>query len=267
MRSVAPGALKTACRFPSHTEAVILYGLGDRWRTLTQKPPSAVLNSLLDIFIPPVCVLCRVPGKVICEACLEALPRVGTPFCLACGRPSQQARSRCHTCKREDLPLRQIRAPLLYDQNVPRLMHHFKYKHKRTLAEPLGRLMVDVLSDLSQDSDLIVPLPLHKGRERQRGYNQAQLLAKVVGKGMNRPVQSAALTRIRATAPQAKLAASERAANTANAFQADPNYVYQQQILLIDDVCTTGATLASATQALYAAGAHSVIGLCAARAP
>ena len=127
--------------------------------------------------------------------------------------------------------------------------------------------MINVLPDLSHDIDLMIPLPLHPQRQRQRGYNQAELLAKEMAGALDRPVVPAALRRSRATLPQAKLSATARLTNIADAFVADPELVSDQQILLIDDVCTTGATLASATQALFAAGAHTVSGLCAARAP
>ena len=244
-----------------------MYGVADRWRSLSRRGPTTLLNSLLDIFLPTVCVLCRQPGKMLCQACLDGLPRVATPFCHACGRPTRQARGQCPACRRDPLPLQQVRAPLLYEQAVPRLIQQFKYHHKRALAEPLGRLMIAVLPDLSHDIDLIIPLPLHPQRQRQRGYNQAELLANEVAGAMDRPVELNGLRRSRATLPQAKLSAAARQSNIAAAFTADPEFVSDQQILLVDDVCTTGATLASAAQALFAAGAHTVTGLCAARAP
>lgn len=141
-----------------------------------------------------------------------------------------------------------------------------KYKGLFALAEPLAELMVLAWPQWEVEVDLVLPIPLHAERERERGYNQAMLLVEHLCRRMGWQTAPAGLRRIRHTPPQVNLNKEERQENVKDAFTADERIVKGLNILLVDDVCTTGATMISATEALLAAGAQSVSGYCVARA-
>lgn len=137
------------------------------------------------------------------------------------------------------------------------------------LAEPLGLLLAHTYVAHALRADVLVPMPLHADRQRERGYNQAQLLAEVCAKYVNVPVNTEIVLRHRATVAQAGLKASERQQNVAGAFLCSPAFasgaLLGRDIMLIDDVCTTGATLEACAAPLFAAGARTVWGLVLAR--
>jgi ComF family protein len=123
----------------------------------------------------------------------------------------------------------------------------------------MAALCIDALQDFSANVDVIVPVPLAGLRKRTRGYNQAELLAQGIGEALGLPVARRAVVRTRRTSPQAHAAdAEERRRNVADAFRARPEDVLGQRILLVDDVCTTGATLDACSKALFTAGAAHV---------
>jgi len=148
-------------------------------------------------------------------------------------------------------------------------IHQFKYQDLRSLAGPLGRLMSvgwESLAPQEPTIDVIVPVPLHPARQRQRGYNQAALLAHEVGAHLQIPVIDSILIRRKATTPQVGLGIQERRANVQDAFCCSADGLSGKQVMLIDDVCTTGSTLQSACAALKQAGTLSVWAYTLARA-
>ena len=148
---------------------------------------------------------------------------------------------------------------------VRKAIHALKYQGVRAVAPTLGQLLVPFLAQEGLEGDLLVPVPLHPKRERQRGYNQLLLLAQAVGRATGLAVEPRALTRVTSVPSQVSLRAEERRANVAEAFRARPESVAGRRILVIDDVCTTGATLEACALALKEAGAVSVWGLALAR--
>ncbi|MCX7680368.1 MAG: ComF family protein [Anaerolineae bacterium] len=156
---------------------------------------------------------------------------------------------------------------MLYFEGVVReAIHHLKYRGCAELAEPLGRVMADYLKEHLMPADVVVPVPLHITRLRERGYNQAALLAHAMARYSSLAVEERALIRERATASQVGLSAEERRLNVKGAFRCIGTGVGGKRVLLIDDVCTTGATLEACAVALYEAGARSVQALTLARA-
>jgi ComF family protein len=141
-----------------------------------------------------------------------------------------------------------------------------KYNGLFALTEPLADLMVEAWPRWQMPVDLFVPIPLYPERERKRGYNQSALLARHLCQRLQLPDDPKAVQRIRYTQPQVGLSADERLANVAYAFAADRRKVEGKSILLVDDVCTTGATLSAAAHALLTAGAKTVSAYCLARA-
>ena len=152
-----------------------------------------------------------------------------------------------------------------YEDELRELVHLFKYGRIQTLAKPLGRMLASALPR-EQNFDLIVPMPLHWRKRWRRGFNQAALLAREIGRRTHTPVRHA-LRRVKDTAAQAGLTNAKRRQNVSGAFRARRNSVLAgQRVLLIDDVLTTGATAASCARALHLAGAREVTLLTLARA-
>ena len=145
-------------------------------------------------------------------------------------------------------------------------IHQLKYRNLRALAMPLAKLLRDYLVTNPVPGEVVVPVPLHRRRLRERGYNQANLLARELGKLINSPVVDDCLIRLRHAPPQARtLTVDERRSNVANAFTCRDRRLQDKQVLLVDDVSTSGATLDACAAALKAFGTTSVWGLVMAR--
>jgi ComF family protein len=158
-----------------------------------------------------------------------------------------------------------IRSVFLYQGTVRQAILQLKYKHLKTMATPLAQLLAEFLSSHPLKGDVLIPVPLHPRRLRERGYNQASLLALELGKLISLPVVEDTLVRVRDAVPQARTgSAIERRRNVQDAFACHKG-LEGRQILLVDDVCTTGATLDACASALKAAGATSVWALTLAR--
>jgi ComF family protein len=162
--------------------------------------------------------------------------------------------------------LKQIRAAVLFAEPVSVVIHKMKYEGLFGLAEPLADLMTSAWGKWQSPVDLILPIPLHPDREKKRGYNQSNLLAKHLGSNLNLDVDFKVIHRNRHTPPQVGLTAKERLSNVSGAFVVLSQKAIGKDVLLIDDVCTTGATMSAAAQVLLDAGASSVAGYCVARA-
>jgi ComF family protein len=146
-------------------------------------------------------------------------------------------------------------------------VHHLKYRNGRALALPLGSIMATWCDAHALRADVIVPVPLHPDRLRERGYNQAALLARELERRVGLPVRESVLSRVRYTRSQMELDAEARRRNVQGAFRCADGRVRGQHVLLVDDVCTTGATIAACADALRAGGAARVEALTLARAP
>jgi competence protein ComFC len=232
-------------------------------------------NAAIDLLFPPHCVACHRLGAWLCADCLEGIETIHPPVCQQCGLPlldSQPAGAGAPSCKRCQKAPSHLDGLLVYAYHTGPLrqaIHEFKYQDLRSLAGSLGRMMGEGWAALSPHNlriDVIVPVPLHPTRQRQRGYNQAALLARELGAHLQRPVVEEVLVRVKATAPQVQLGAQERRKNVQNAFQCKDTSLAGKQVLLVDDVCTTGSTLESACAALREAGALSVWAYTLARA-
>lgn len=229
-------------------------------------PQLAKLGEIaLDILFPKWCVACRQRGDFICQVCRKSLVRVSEPLCPRCGRP-QISGILCPGCVSWSAAVDGIRAPFRFDGVIRQAVYELKYHNIRALAEPLARLINDYLISNPLPGEILVPVPLHRKRLRERGYNQSGLLAKELGKLANLPVVDDCLVRQKHTSPQARTAAvAERHSNVDGAFICSGSDVHGKAVLLIDDVATSGATLNAAAIALKAAGASSVWGLALAR--
>lgn len=223
-------------------------------------------SNLLNFIFPPRCATCNTLGSLLCGDCYGRIQWLQEPLCSVCGRVLTARKSLCHVCQQRPLPLKQIRAATLFEDPIPTVIHNLKYNGHFALAQPLAQIMTSAWQRWQTPIDLILPIPLHKKREKDRGYNQSTLLATCFAQHQNIEIREDILQRVKNTTPQVSLNAVERQKNMEQAFIVQKSQVVNRQILLIDDVCTTGATMASAAEALLGAGAKSVSGYCVARA-
>ena len=219
----------------------------------------------LNLLFPQWCVGCGKEGDFICYSCRQSLPRIMPPLCPRCGRP-QPSGILCPSCVSWQAEIDGIRSPFRFDGVMRQAIHQLKYRNLRALAQPLARLLNDYLGTNPMPGEILVPVPLHHKRLRERGYNQSSLLTKELGKLINLPIVDDCLIRQRHAPPQARTSTvDERRSNVAGAFTCHDGRLQDKQVLLIDDVSTSGATLDACAAALKAAGATSVWGLVLAR--
>lgn len=220
---------------------------------------------LLDLLFPARCVNCSQSGSALCESCFTSIQPVNAPFCQRCGHPLYAARAACPECRAHPRLITNIRSACWHEGAVREAIHALKYKRRRDVAPALARLLAAQLASENAPFELITSVPLHPARELERGYNQAELLAEQTARVM-RSTYVRTLKRTRATADQIGLSAVERRANVHAAFVSTGNAVAGKNVVLIDDVCTTGATLDACAAALFANHARAVYGLTVARA-
>ena len=219
----------------------------------------------LNLIFPQRCIGCGREGELICNSCRTALPRVMPPLCPRCGRP-QSSGILCSSCVSWQAEIDGIRSPFRFEGVARQAIHQLKYRNIRALAAPLARLLYNYLASNSLPGNILVPVPLHRKRLRERGYNQSSLLVQKLSKLTNLPRADNSLTRQRHALPQTQTnTVAERRNNVAGAFTCRDQRLKGRQVLLIDDVATSGATLDACAVALKAAGASSVWGLTLAR--
>ena len=234
-------------------------------------------NAALDLLYPALCPLCEATlgaGRrdPLCGPCFVSIERLGPPCCASCGVPffsfspaAPVGPARCHACMATPPAFDYARAAGVYAGALREALHTFKFGGKRTLARPLGDLLLEQCGTLlGPHVDGLVAVPLTRDRERERGFNQSAQLAAHLGVASGLPERPRWLSRSRDTRPQTELTAAERRRNVAHAFVASPS-VSGAHVILVDDILTTGATVAECARTLRAAGARVVGVLAVAR--
>ena len=226
---------------------------------------SRVAKTTVDFFFPKQCVGCGKVGDFLCSSCKEKLPRLLSPICSKCGKPEASGIT-CPSCWQEKAEIDGIRSLFLFDNVMRKAIHQLKYYNLKAISPCLAHFLADYLATVPLPGEVLVPVPLHPKRLKQRGYNQASLLARELSKLAKLPVIEDCLIRVKEAPPQARTTnAEERRKNVIDAFICRDEKVSGKQIILIDDVCTSGATLNSSARALKNKGAISVWGLTLAR--
>jgi ComF family protein len=241
---------------------------------------SGVAESLFATLFPSDCRLCGAPlvnisRLPVCEECLSAMRPISGGVCATCGErlvspyafSSEQGEPRCGLCRRLEPPFAKATAYGSYDGGLRELIHLLKYERVRPAANVLGRMLAEAIEDLQPSfgvTVLLVPVPLHAGKLRQRGFNQSELIARAALKlkpaGARLVLKTNVLERRRETQSQTGLTRHQRRENIRGAFVVTkPDEVRGSEILLVDDVFTTGTTVSECARILRRAGASKVL--------
>ena len=222
-------------------------------------------QTILDILFPRRCPVCgeitEPAGSLICPSCFRELSFVKSPTCKKCGKEiADGTMEYCEDCLSHRHAFEYGVALLNYDETARTSMVQIKYKNKREYLDFYGEALAVRFEEQFRrmQVDAIVPVPVHRSRRRRRGFNQAELLAGIVGERLGIPVADKALVRTKRTLPQKELSAMDRLKNLSGAFQAGEVPAELRSVLLVDDIYTTGSTIEACSRALKKAGVEQV---------
>jgi len=222
-------------------------------------------EKVVDFFFPRRCVACGKAGDFLCVKCCQTLPRLLPPLCQRCGKPESSG-TLCPACWGQHGAIDGIRSVFRFEGAVRQAIHQLKYRNLKSISAQLGSFLATYMQNNRVDGEVLVPVPLHPRRLRERGYNQSKLLAWELGKLIGMPVVGGSLCRGKDSLPQARTATVEaRHRNVKKAFACAGEELRGSRVILIDDVCTSGATLEACADAVVVAGARSAWGLTLAR--
>jgi len=230
-----------------------------------------LIKGIINVIFPETCVNCKnkldtqAIDKIICKPCWQKIEKNIPPFCVSCGRKLNKqflTKHICPDCLKKKLYFDRAFSPCVYDGVIKNLIHEFKYKHKHYLGKTLSKLMIDFIKEYSLPIDYldyVIPMPLHKTRLREREFNQAEILAKEIACEFNKDMPLSILKRLKNTKTQTDLETINRFKNVAESFiVANKTQAKGKNILIVDDVFTTGATSSEAASVLKKAGANIV---------
>ncbi len=226
----------------------------------------SIKEALLDTLFPRTCVFCdsgRVaPKSFLCCECSQSIRVISHPFCSQCGLPipglALQADGLCGRCLSSPPPYTRARYGVYYEGPLREALIHFKYYSALNVGDTLSDVLIAAFERHydSKEFDVIVPVPVHSKRLFQRGFNQAVILAAKLSAKTMLPLDRRSLIKVKDTPPQARLPRTQRIKNLRRSFGVlDPVNVRKKNVLLIDDVATTGSTIAEATKTILKAGA------------
>jgi ComF family protein len=218
-------------------------------------------SALAELVFPARCIGCQRRGTALCPPCRLELPYLPRGVCVRCA--SRRSYGGCRGCRRLSSALSWVRAPCAYAGVARAAVLNLKFRSGRYLVPVMGELLCGALREVQVD--LIVPVPLSRRRLRERGFNQAELLAQSVAIALSAPMGDGVLSRTERPS-QHTLTATRRLANLAGAVRCDkPDQVRGKRLLIVDDVITTGATVSACADTLAEAGASRICGLAFAR--
>lgn len=225
---------------------------------LSRATLSKIADGVAEALLPQRCIVCERFGSALHRDCIETLPVASPPRCGVCWAPVRRNARRCARCAEDAPSYAHLRAAFRFTGALRRALLEAKFRGVTRLIEPLAGAAARAVP-LHWRIDAVVAVPLHRSRERRRGFNQAQIAARVVARDLDLPLERSLLLRVRETPPQAALSARRRATNLRGAFAVAGEA--PERVLLVDDVTTTGATFDHAASVLRAAGAATVYAL------
>ena len=235
------------------------------------KRSASIFKTILDLVLPPVCYVCgrSCSSKYgLCEACLAKIKRIPPPYCPKCGRRITNNETICAECTLKDSHVEKAWACCYYENSIKECIHLFKYRGYAGLADIFRDIMVAFVrkNGIDKTIDLIVPVPVHPAKKRERTYNHAEILARSLSKNLEIPMDVKNLKKIKWTRSQSELDKKKRSKNLRGTFLAVRKEAFSgKNVLLVDDVHTTGATVNECAKALLSAEANKVFSLALAR--
>jgi ComF family protein len=235
-----------------------------------------MINTLLSLLFPEQCPVCKRSSRdhktaPLCSGCWEGIVPYNGPLCKKCGKPLVSEVSRtCGYCLEEPPAFKWVRGYGIYEGTLKKAVNLFKYQQIKRLSRPLTELIIKnngMLKETfhragSPDDTVFIPVPLYRGKLRKREFNQSALLARHVAKATGSVLLLNCLSKIKETIPQVGLTAKERRKNVRKAFRVlNEKLIKDKNVILIDDVFTTGATLRECSQELKKAGARDIFGV------
>jgi len=211
----------------------------------------------LDWVFPPNCGGCGRSGTRWCDDCQQRVQRIPEPMCQVCGT-SLKIAGVCDGCQSSPPPFISLRSWAVFDDPVRQALHRLKYRRDIGLGDALAESLTGFVKDQNWPIELVIPVPLSRKRLKERGYNQVSMVALPIALKCMWGYRPQALHRTRETKSQVGLSKDERRQNVRDAFVAAPSIVEGRIVLIMDDVTTTGATLASCAEALSKAGARQI---------
>ena len=219
-------------------------------------------DRVLCLVYPRRCPFCQVISRDgICVPCKESIKHIKEPRCFRCGKPiTSMEQEFCRDCEKSTFAYEQGRSLYLHHGRVANSIYQFKFFNKRLYGMEYAVELANVFrNDIKRwDIDLIIPIPLHFSKERQRGYNQSDIISKYLGRELNIPVNYEAVFRVKKTQPQKNLTKNSRLDNLTGAFGVSKKQNISGNVLLIDDIYTTGITIHKVAKVLKTAGAAKV---------
>ena len=231
-------------------------------------------SEVLDLIYPRWCKICDIrlsQGSIVCfcKSCWDEIKFINPPYCKKCGIPYPLAQNSdsfvCGNCINNKSYISKIRAIGIYDGVLRKAIHEFKYKGKSKLGFHLANLMIKKIKENQEiieflkDVSFIIPVPLHRSKLKEREYNQSEILANLISKEIDIPVENNIIKRIKVTRPQSELKEEERQKNVKGVFEVKRNEKIEGKILLlIDDIVTTGATVEECAKVLIKSGANEI---------
>ena len=224
-------------------------------------------SGLMDLIYPPFCLVCGKPGsEYLCAKCIEQIDIIEPPFCSKCGFPCETLL--CEDCHDRDFVFERSCSVGTFDGVLRKAILALKFQGHIVVADPLGEMIARafITTPIAGHVDIVVPIPIHKRRRLERGFNQAEELSRKLCDRSRLALELGALYKPEETSHQVDLPKDKRAINLRDAFVVrDPGKVRGKRVLLVDDVFTTGSTLNEAARVLLNAGAKSVYGFTLAR--
>lgn len=215
------------------------------------------IETAITFIYPSQCKVCEAHLSLdakpyICKSCWKDIDYINPPWCEICGLPNNE--NLCDACASQPPRYGKLRAIAVYEKTLQQAIHLFKFEKRTSLKHALIQLIVNnIPSDLNlKDYDYVLPIPIHKKRLRERGFNQSLLLAEGLAKATDIKVTKDTLIRRKNTSPQSSLNKEERQTNIIGAFELkNPSNIQSKQILVLDDVYTTGATVREVVNILW----------------
>lgn len=225
------------------------------------------LNNVLNLVFPPRCLSCLATvdtSGVVCHKCWSKMEFIAKPCCARCSNPFPYNidEELCYYCKDDPPSFSNAFAVVKYDDFSDKLIYSLKYYDRTDLASTLSAMMISKIAELAHSIDIITCVPIHKNKLKKRGYNQAALLAKHVANAIGKPFNPSILIKTKDTISQSGLSKEERKENVKHSFGINAKHskkVFRKNVLIIDDVITTGATLNECCKKLKRAGAKKLV--------